>query len=218
MVQLARIDGVVLNGVTWADHLGALETGDRSDHGFLDVDGHAGGHAVYVDFVGVEALGLEKNLVTWFIRKFDDLVFDGRAVARADALDLAAIERGTMNIGLQNAARLGGGVADVTGDLRAVDSFRQERKRRGLGIAGLGLELRPVDGAAVEAGRGTGFEASPLKAESAQLIAEDLGGCFAVAAASVGHLADMRQAVQKSSGRDDHGAGADGAPVTEFHT
>ena len=152
------------------------------------------------------------------VREFDHFVFDGRAVARSDAFDLATVERGTMNIGLQNSPRFFSCVADVAGDLRPVDSFGHERKRGRLGVARLRLELRPVNRSAVQARRGTSLQACPLEAERAQLIAEQLGWRFAVAAATVGPLAYMRQAIEKSSGGDDDSAGADGASVTEFHT
>ena len=64
VVQFARVDRIVLDGVAGADHLGVLEPGNRRDHRRLHVDRHAGGHAVDVDFVGVEALRLQKDLVT----------------------------------------------------------------------------------------------------------------------------------------------------------
>ena len=67
--------------------------GNGSDHGLLHVDRHAGGHAVDVDLVGVQPLRLEKDLVTRLVRELHHLVFDGGAVARPDAFDLAAVER-----------------------------------------------------------------------------------------------------------------------------
>ena len=54
----------------------------------LHLHGQRGGHAVDVDLVGVEAFRLKKELVLGLVGKLDDLVFDGRAIARSDALDL----------------------------------------------------------------------------------------------------------------------------------
>ena len=102
-----------------------------------------------------------------------------------------------MNIGLQDASRFFSCMADVAGDLGPVDFPGHERKRRGLGVTRLRLELRPVNRPAVEAGWGTGFQARPLEAECAQLIAEQLRWRFTVAAATVGHLAHMRQAIEE---------------------
>ena len=68
---------------------------------------------------------------------------------------------------------------------------------------------------AIQARRGAGLQARPVQAEGAQLIAQELRGGFAVAAAAIGHLADVRQAVQKCPGGDDDGAGVDGAAVAQ---
>jgi len=54
----------------------------------LHLDGQRRGHAVDVDLVGVKALRLEEELVLRLVGEADDLVLDGRAVARADGLDL----------------------------------------------------------------------------------------------------------------------------------
>jgi hypothetical protein len=102
-------------------------------------------------------------------------------------------------------------------DLRPVDLLGEERERRRLGIAGLRLELAPVDGAAIEARRRSSLETGPVEAERAQLIAQQLRGRFPISAARVLHLTDMGQAVQKSSGGDNHGAGLDGAAVTQLN-
>ena len=155
--------------------------------------------------------------MTRLVRELDDLVLDGRAIARADACDLAAVERGTRDSLAQDPPRFLGGIADVALDLRPIDLPGEEREWRRLGIAGLRLELAPVDGAAIEARRRSGLETGPVEAERAQLIAQQLRGRFPIPAAGVLHLADMRQAVQKSSGGDNHGAGLDGAAVAQLN-
>jgi hypothetical protein len=76
-----------------------FEAGDAADHGLLDLHGEGGGHAVDVDLVGVEAFGLEEELVGELVGEADDLVFDGRAVARADAFDLAGEHGAAVDIG-----------------------------------------------------------------------------------------------------------------------
>ncbi len=215
MRQLARVDGVIFDCVAGPDHFRALQAGNRCDHGNLHVDGHAGGHAIHVDLVGVEALRLEKNLVPQLVGEFDDLIFNGRAVTRTDSLNLAAVERRARNGLAENAVRLFVGVADVALDLRAVDAPGHKRKWRGLGIARLGLELRPVDGAAIQAGRSAGLEASPAQAQRAQLFAQQLRGRFAVASATVTRFAHVRQAIQKCPGGDDHGTAFERAAIAQ---
>ena len=106
----------------------------RADHGLLDVHGERGGHAVDVDLVGVEAFGLEEELVGGFVGEADDFVFDGGAVARADAFDLAGEHGGSVDVGADEGEGFGGGGGDVAGDLaegRGPGSFAVLRRRCG---------------------------------------------------------------------------------------
>ena len=94
----------------------------------------------------------------------------------------------------------------------------QEGERRRIGIAGLRLEPRPVDGAAIQARRRAGLQPGPVEAEGAQLVAQELGRRLAVAAATVGHLADVGQPVEEGTGGDDHRPGVHGAAVAQQHS
>ena len=94
-------------------------------------------------------------------------------------------------------------------DLRPVDALGQERKWRGIGIAGLRFELGEVDGAAIEARRRARLQPRPIQAQRAQLVAQQLRRRLAVASAGIPHLPDVRQAVQKRSRGDHHRAGFD---------
>ena len=62
-----------------------FEAGDAADHRFLHIEGQRGADAVAINLVGVEAFGLEENLVAGLIGEAHHFVFDGGAVARADA-------------------------------------------------------------------------------------------------------------------------------------
>ncbi len=166
------IDGVVLDGVAGAQHLGLVEAGDGVDDLPLHFHGQRGGHAVDVDLVGVEAFGLEEELVLRLVGELDDLVFDGRAVARADALDAAGIHGRAVHVFADEAQRLRRGEGDVAADLRLDDFLGAEAEGRGIGVAGLLFERLPVDGAAVEARRRSCLEAASAKAERAERFAE----------------------------------------------
>ena len=85
-LEFRGIDGVVFDGVAGAQHLGVLEAGDRVQNCKLHFDRQRCAHAVDVDLVRVQAFGLEEELVRRLVGKLDDLVFDRRAVARADGL------------------------------------------------------------------------------------------------------------------------------------
>ena len=62
-LEFGGIDRVVLDGVAGAQHFGGLKAGNRLENRQLHVDGQRGAHAVDVDFVRVQALGLEEKLV-----------------------------------------------------------------------------------------------------------------------------------------------------------
>ena len=113
--------------------------------------------------------------------------------------------------------RFGRGVGDVAGDLRVVmrDALGAEAEGRGIDVAGLLCEARPVDGASVEARRSAGLEAAAAQAEILQRLAEQDGGGLAGASGGILLLAAVDEAVEKGSGGDDDGVGADGAAVAE---
>ena len=165
--------------------------------------------------MGVQALGFEVELVRFLVRKLDDLVFDGGAVARAGGVDLAAVHGRAMDVLADDAMGLRRGVGDVAGDLRLGDAAGAEAEGRGIGVAGLRLEARKIDGAAIEARRSSGLEAAVAEAESLEAFAEKDGGGLAAASGGIGLLATVDESVEEGSGGDDDGAGADGASVAQ---
>ena len=96
----------------------------------------------------------------------DDLVFDGRAIARADAFDGAGVHRRAGQIGGDDGVGRFGRVGDVAGNLPRRDHLGQERERYGRVVARLHLEAVPLNRAAVEAGRGAGLEPSHGKPQT----------------------------------------------------
>ena len=65
-----------------------VEPGQCVHELLLDVAGHRHRKAIHVDFRCVHAFRLEENLVPLLVREPDDLVFERRAVARPDPLNL----------------------------------------------------------------------------------------------------------------------------------
>ena len=92
-IQFRGIDRVVFDGVSRTHDLALLQPCNGLHHCDLHIARQRRAHAVEIDLVGVESFGLEKELVLQLVRKLDDLVFDGRAVARPDRLDLPRIHR-----------------------------------------------------------------------------------------------------------------------------
>ena len=217
-LQFGWVDGVVLDGVAGAQHLGVFEAGDRLDDCELHFDRHRGAHAVDVNLVGVQAFGFEEELVSFFVGKLGDLVFDRGAVARADGLDLSAVHGRAHQVLAQDAVRLRRGEGDVAGHLRVVvrDLLGAEAERRRVVVAGLHRELRPVDGASVEARWRASLEAAAAQAERLERFAEQDGGGFAAASGGILLLAAVDESVEKRAGGDDDGLCADGAAVAEL--
>src|SRR5215204_4441163 len=96
----------------------------------------------------------QEKLVACLIGKFDYFVFDGRAVARPDAFDLARIKRGLVDVGTNGVVDGFIRVSDVAVDLGLGNGFRGEGERDWALVGRLRLKLLPVDCAAVEAWRG----------------------------------------------------------------
>ena len=207
------VDGVVLHRVAVLEHGHVLQAVDGPDHGVLDLDGHAGGQAVDVDAVGVEALGLQEEQVTIAVGEAGDLVLDARAVAWPLADDGAGEHRGAVGVGPHEVVHRGVGVGQVAGDARQAGGP--------LGLVGeaaerdvfLGLEALPRHRAAVEAGHRAGLQPLQGQAEAPQGVREGVGR--AIPGASAGGLvfAAVHQAAQEGAGGQDHRPGVEHASV-----
>src|SRR5689334_818190 len=84
---------VVFNGVSRPHDLGVFASDDRPDEFDLDFKWETGGETVYVDLIRRDAFRFEKNLLSFLLGEFDDLVFNGRAVTRSHSLDDAGVHR-----------------------------------------------------------------------------------------------------------------------------
>src|SRR5439155_4811902 len=137
------------------------------------------------------------------IGEFDDLVFDAGAIARHDALDLTGIHWRAMHVLANDAVCFFGGEGDVAGYLLLRDLFGAKAEGRGVGVAGLGLEARPINGASIEARRSAGLEAAATQAEQLERFSQQLRRRLAGASSRIRLLAAMDETVEKSSSGDD---------------
>src|SRR5262245_52318204 len=96
--QLRRLNEVVLDCIARANHSGVFETGERTNQTLLHRSRHRHRESVDVDLVAVDRLWLEIDLMSFPIREAHDLVFERRAVARADAADLPVEERTVLDV------------------------------------------------------------------------------------------------------------------------
>ena len=212
-MELARVDIVVLDGVARALHARGLEPRDGLQERVLHVLGQRGRDAVRINRVVIEAFGLQKDLVTAALLEANDLVLDGRAIARADALDGTRIHGRAGEIGGDDGVGRSGRVGDVAGNLGRRDAIGEEGERHRRLIDGLHLKLVPVDGPAVEAWRRAGLEASHAKPEPVKARREAERRRLAHAARRDFRLADMDQAAQEGAGGEHHGAGHEALAV-----
>src|SRR5580704_1331251 len=95
------------------------------------------------------------------------------------------------------------------------DALGAEAEWRGIGIAGLNLEARPVDGASIEARGRTSLEAAAAQAKILEGFAEEDGIWLTRAASRILLLSAMDEAVQERARGDNHGEGTDSAAIAE---
>ena len=101
------------------------------------------------------------------VGKLDDLVFNRRAIARADGLNLPAVHRRAVHVLADDAMRFGRSPGDVARHLRIMmrNALGAEAEWRWVGVSGLFLKPRPVDGAAIESRRSASLQAATAQAE-----------------------------------------------------
>src|SRR5579875_2001180 len=167
MSQFPGVNCVILDRIARANHFSAFQPRNRRHNPRLYIDGHACRQPIYVNLVRVEALRLKKNLVTSFVGKLYNLIFNRRTVPRPKTFNLPAIERRAPDILPQNPVRFFGWIRQKTSNLLAVYPIREEGKRRRVRIAVLRLKTRPVNGAAIEPRWRARLQALPFQAERA---------------------------------------------------
>ena len=105
----------------------------------------------------VHALRFEEDLMRRLVGKPNNLVFDRRAIARADPINMAAIHGGSIKIGADNLMRFFVGVRNPAIDLRGIDTLGKERKQHRIIVSGLPSK-GPTDRAPVQPWRCAGFQ------------------------------------------------------------
>ncbi len=202
--ERARIDVVVLDGITGHDHLDPLKPLHRPQHGQLDVGGKRGADSVGIDEVCRQPLRLEEHLVTVTVAEAVNLVLDRRTVTRPRGLDRAGEQRRAMQVGADDrvARRIGPG--DRTEHLRMAATGRQRRHRPRVGVRRLLLEARPVDRASVEPRRSPGLEPGYRQRDLAQLRGESPRGTLADSPTGHPLLAAEKRAAEEGAGAQHH--------------
>ena len=215
-LERARVKVVVLNGVTGPQNVGVFQPLHAAHQRKLDIKWQAGGNAIGVVLVGRQSLGLEKNLVAFFVGKAVHFVLHAGAVARAHALDLSGEHGAAVQAAADDGMRLRIGMRDPAGHLRRVlAGAAHETEHRQLrahatrhAVARLFQAAGEVDAAAVNAWRRPRFQSALWQLEFFQSRTQAACRRVACTACAVVVQADMDLAVQKSSRRQHHGFGA----------
>ena len=171
--QLGRLDEVVFNRVAGPQHHRLFQPRQRMHEIVLDLRRKTHREAVDVDLVDVQTLRLEKNLVPLAVRKPHHLVFERRAIARADTGDLAVEQRRVVDVGANQLVNPVVRVEQMAVDLWPIDRVGFERKRHRRIIAALGVEATEINRSAIQAGRRPGLEPAPLETEGSSRTRPD---------------------------------------------
>ena len=183
-----------------------LESRDGVEERELHIHRHARAHALYVNLVRMQALGLEEELVALLVGETQDLRLDGGAVARADALDDAVRHRRAIHVVAQDLVRALVRVGEVAGHLLARAHIAHEGETLRLLVARLQLHLLIVERARIDARRRSGLEAHEADARLGERGGKAHRGALAVRPAAVRVLADDDAPAQIRARRHDDGA------------
>ena len=96
--QLCRLNEVVFDGVTGPENDRVLQTRKCVNEIGLNIARQTHREAVDVDLTRFDAFRLQENLMSFAIRKANDLVFERRAVPRTDPVDLTVEQRRSRQI------------------------------------------------------------------------------------------------------------------------
>ena len=162
-IQLGGVDGVVLDGVAGAEHLGGFEAGDGMHHRGLHLHGQAGAHAVDARADGGDLPGIHRRAMHVF------------------ADEAQRLRRGGGDEATHLGQRGNPGCAWLTCRLVDLPTCCAEAEWGGIGVPRLLDELRPVDGAAIESRRGSRLQAALAQAQPLERLAQQDAGRFAAA-------------------------------------
>ena len=206
VAQLGGIHIIVLDRVARLEDFHLLQPFDGAQKFQLHLGGQTGGQPVWVDHeIVIRQSGrLQKDLMPLLVGELDDLVLNGRAVARADSGDAPAVKRGAVQVVLNHAMGARVRVGDMAADLRLADFGVPKRKTLRRLVSGLHLQHVPVDGALVHTGGGPGLHAAQRQVLSGEREREFLRRRLPHAPRLLAFLAPVDEAVEEGSGGDDH--------------
>jgi hypothetical protein len=151
----------------------------------------------------LQSLRLDENLMALLLGEAHHLVLDGGAVARTGGVDLSGVHRRAVEVRADQVVGKAAGVGEPAEDLRLLEPVGEDGERARTLVARSFLQLREVDGGAVDARGRTGLQAAEVQAESPERIGERLRGRLAETAAGGLLLAGVHQRPEEGAGGDD---------------
>ena len=207
--QTGGVYAVVLNGVGGAHDLQMLKAFDAVVKGVLHVLRQTAGRALQIHLLGVLAAGLYEQRVTVLAGEAHHLILNRGAIARADTLDHAAVQRAALDIIQNDLVGLGVRVGDPAFHLVVHGCIGQEAEglQFAVRVAGLAFQLGKINAAAVHPGGGTGLEPAQRQTGGFQAVGQSVGGVHAVRARRIPRIAHKNFAAEVRAGGQHHALG-----------
>ena len=206
VLQVAWIEVIVLDGIARAHDMGVFHTANRLHDLDLHVERQGGGNPVRVQLVGGQTFRLDKDLMAFLVGKAMDLVFDRRAITRADTFDHTGIHRRTIKIGRDDFVCPCVGMGNPATDLgRVLFLVAHERHHGNRGIARLLGHDREIHRAAIDTRWCTGFQAADSQRQFTQTVCQGDRRWITGAAARVILHPDVDKSTEEGACCQNHG-------------
>ena len=160
-LQLQGVHAVILDGVGGAHHFRPLQAGDGVEHFQLHVLRQSGGEALDVQLLGVQAHGLDEQLVAFLVGepvKAGDFGFNGRAVPGPYPLNHAAVHGGAVQVFPDDPVGFGVGVGQPADGPVHRAFLRLKGEGHRLRVPLLALHPGEIHRPGVDPGRRAGLE------------------------------------------------------------
>ena len=190
-----------------------LEPRQCVQHLDLHILRQGGGEALNIELFRVQTHRLNEQLVPRLIGEGHDLRLDGRAIARADALDHAGVDRAAVEVRADDGVRALVGIGQVAHGLVFNRVRGGKRKRLDLRVTRLQLHAREVHRACVHARRRAGLEPAHAQPQRFAAFRQRARGGQPIRPGIAQYIAHDRAPVQIRARREHGGAAAVDSPV-----
>ncbi len=169
-IELQWIQKVIFNGIGRTHEFHVFQAGNGTQEGILHIDWHGGRHPLHIHFIGIESFWFDEELVPFFIRKTNHLVFNGRAIPSAYTVNFSCVFGGTHQIISDNL--MGGfvGISQPAISLISIFSFIHERKGMVFWISCFQFHVVEVQTSNIHTTRSTCFKAENIQTMFFQIL------------------------------------------------